>query len=823
MVAVALEEIPEDQKQVDPALAQDFLALGYCHLEVELLTRQLRYMSNLDEIRFRESLVAAAQAAVQRDDAGAREHLRGAFDRLIEAREYFYPVETYLLDLTLVAPTTLGPSLRAELGADRPVGLLLTGEVLETMAVREPETLALLKNGLERGTVTLLGGELVEDDLPLAPIEEVLAQLKAGLATYERHLGRRPTIFGRRRFGLTPVLPQILRKLGFEGALHFTLDDGRFPADNQSKMRWEGFDGTEIESLARVPIEATRADAFLRLAQRLGNSMDLDHAATTVVAHWPCQTSPWYGDLRRMARYGPVLGKLASMATYFENTQYAGRTTRHSADKYRSPYLEQEVAEGRPDPISRWVRRHRRRASRDAARNIEFLARACGAPAEKEANLRETPGTVGQGDEDQAQLVERAMVRFASQLPRTDAPAGPGCLLVNPCSYTRRAWVDVSALGTIPALGGPVKLTAQAEGRKQALVEVPSMGYVWLGGRQPAAERFGDSDASKEGPLAESHVLHNEFFEVVVNRTTGAIQSITNYAVRGNRLAQQIGLRLGPRDGVEPGAEEEYSVMAADDVAADNPDACTGRITVRGRLLDRQGGRLAGFTQTLEARRGSRVLRMEIELDIERQPGPEPWKSYYAARFAWSDETAETYRAVSLAAQPTEARRIEAPHYVDIRAPRTRFSILTGGLPYHRRYGTRKLDTLLVVAGETCRSFRLGIGVDLTHPLPAALDLLGPDTVRIETAPPPQVPLGWLFHVDAKNVVATHWEPLSAEDRMAGYRVRLLETEGRPAHVGLRSYRPVASARRINFLGEDPIALMVEDDRVALDVGPHQW
>ena len=50
MLAAALERLGDATgRPVDPDLAADFLALGFCHLQVELLTRKLRYMSNLDE------------------------------------------------------------------------------------------------------------------------------------------------------------------------------------------------------------------------------------------------------------------------------------------------------------------------------------------------------------------------------------------------------------------------------------------------------------------------------------------------------------------------------------------------------------------------------------------------------------------------------------------------------------------------------------------------------------------------------------------------------------------------------------------------------
>ncbi len=239
-----------------PDLAADFLALGYCHLQVELLTRKLRYSSNLDEGGLRTAAVAAAVAALAGDTAAARRELQSAFDRLHEAREYFYPVETRLLDLTLLAHGTLGDALRAELTAGLPRNLLCSGEVLEELARCESQTLEVLKQALAADRAALVGGEWSESRLPLLAPEAIAAELARGLAVYDRHLGRRPTVFGRRRFGLTPVLPQILERLGFTAAFHCTLDDGRFPAGKQGRIQWEGLDGTTIDALGSVPLDA---------------------------------------------------------------------------------------------------------------------------------------------------------------------------------------------------------------------------------------------------------------------------------------------------------------------------------------------------------------------------------------------------------------------------------------------------------------------------------------------------------------------------------------------------------------------------------------
>jgi len=859
MVAAALQQLDDGPGNVDPDLAADFLALGFCHLQVELLTRQLRYMSNLDQDSFRTEVLAAAEQAWAANPGAARERLQSAFNLLHQAREYFYPVEAHLLDLTLVASTTLGQSLREELSAGVSTNLLICGELLDQMARSEPATLQALREALERGTVAIVGGEFSERALPLLTPEAIRAQFGQGLARYQDRLGRRPTVFGRRRFGLSPVLPQILKGLGFVGAVHCTLDDGRFPVGNQSRIRWEGLDGTVLEALARVPIDVCRPDAFLRMPERLGNSMDLDHVATVVLAHWPGQSSTWYRDLKRIAAYSPVLGRFSTITGYFEQTGMAGQQKRYQADEYRSPYLKQAVVGGQADPISRWVRYFARRASVEALQTLDALTTiaACGsAMADHSANRPATDGLFGETDDLLVaavdggndldgrirQSLDEAAARFCRSLAGNGRPAAKGCFLANPWSFPRRLCVEMPELDKPPDAGGAVRAAGESAGRKTVVVDLPAMGFVWVAEKEKGTGTFCAQHPSgrsgkrclspfprlwkkkqkPEPPLAEENVLRNELFQVTFDPPTGAIRSISAYSSRTARLAQQIALRLPEAGKAQEGADREYSIMKADELAVTSSGPVLGEIVCRGRLLDRGARRLAGFRQTTRVWRGSRVIEIEIELDVGQPPGPSPWHSYYAARFAWGDPTANLYRSVSLANLPTDAVQLEAPHFIDIRSNKVRTTLLCGGLPYHRRFGLRKLDTLLVVRGETARRFRLGVGIDLPHPVPAAIGFLAPQTMRFGLAPPP-VPTGWLFHVDARNVLATHWEPCLSEGRVEGFRVRLLETDGRRVRAELRCFRPVESAQKILCGDTPPDELPVKNDQVTIDLGPHEW
>ena len=137
------------------------MALGFCRLQVELLTRQMHYTTNIDETHFKSEVVAAAQAAVAHDVPAARDHLQQCFDTLYECRKHFYPVDVYLLDLTLLAANTLGQSLREELASGATTNLLATAALLKEIST-DPAAWSAVLAGIDGGTIAVIGGELEE-------------------------------------------------------------------------------------------------------------------------------------------------------------------------------------------------------------------------------------------------------------------------------------------------------------------------------------------------------------------------------------------------------------------------------------------------------------------------------------------------------------------------------------------------------------------------------------------------------------------------------------------------------------------------------------
>jgi alpha-mannosidase len=843
-VAAVLAGLDGGAAGIDGQLAADFLALGFCRLQIELLARHMRFSTNIDETHFQNEAVAAAHSAVAGDATLAREHLSHCFETLYESRKHFYPVDFYLVDLTLAAETTLGEPLAAQLAIHTPANFLLPTSLLRELRDSPAASWSALLSAIDAGMACVLGGEECERELPLLPLETSLASLSRGVSEYETLLGRRPQVYARRRAGLWPGLPQLLVKLAYQGALHCTLDDGRFPLGPQSKTRWEGLDTSVIDIVARVPLDAARAESFLRLSRTMADAMDSDHVATVVFAHWPAAASPWYDTLRRVARLSPVLGKFMLLDDYFSHTDMPGRLSKFEPDAYRTPYLTQAVSRGQNDPISRFVREHRLQAERAAANTMTTLRdlivghtnvmQAISAPAESAIACREPCEGEGHTAQDDGprDAVSSALAELANVLPRAAGPPGAGYLVVNSLSFARRVGLEVSQLAHVPDVGKPVVATDTAGDRKFVVVEVPPLGFAWVAPADLA------KPPSRAKPIAKENVLRNEFFWATISRTTGGIQSIYDFKRRGNQLSQQVALRT-PAETEAPGAPwrdpdsaATYTSMRAESVTVTAACSAFGEIVSCGGLFDSEGHRMATFRQTVQAWAGSRILNVEIELADLEEPRPDPWNSYYAARFAWPTETADLWRGVGLGRMKTEATRLEAPEYLEIDSGSGAVSILTGGLPYHRRSDPRMFDSLLVVRGERARQFRLAIGVDIVHPATAALEFLTPPTAVFDAGPATASPSGWLFHVDAKNVVATHWQPL-VEDQPAesaarilpvkGFRVRLLETEGRPGRVALRAFRAVASAMQVDFLGQTMLEVAVDDDKIKLDFAAYEW
>lgn len=815
LVAKLLEGV--EAATVNPDLVQDFYALGYCFLQIEVLTRQMRYSSSLDESQFKQKTVQAAKSAVEGNCEAARTAIKSCFDLLSEQRDHYYPVEIFLIDLILMAPTTLGESLAQTLGSTEPINILLPASLLETLHTKQPGNLALLKQAIGDGRVGLVGGEFSEEPLPLLSVESMLAQLDAGLQTFDRSVGARPRVFGRRRFGLNPMLPQILKKFDFVGVLHATLDEGRFPESSQSRANWEGADGTTMDSLCQIPLDAARPETFSNLSTQLSESMDTDHVATRVFARWPGPISPWYEDLKRAARYTSSLGKFVTVDEYFSAASYAHTSDRFEVDQYRSPFLLQSARGENPNLISQSVAYWKTQIQFECCSAVNTaLAGLTGAipPARQTPARMKHPSPDRETDKKNDYLAKN-LSNLASHLTsNTELKAGH--FLFNPLSFSRRFGVTMDNNPTGSSAISLVGKTIHIGGHHtyDAIVDLPPMASAWW---TDSTKRL--HSATQTTTVAEDHRLRNEYMEVSIDPKTGGILSIRDYKHRGNRLSQRL-IMMSKSFDEEPALSCQ---MQANEVAITANGPIRGQITSRGNLVGPNGQCLASFQQVCELWRQDRVLRLHITLNPTMNLSGNPWVEYFASRVAWADEMAVLWQSANMTRQQTRANRIESPMYVDIES-NNKTSIIAGGLPYHRRVGYRMLDTLLIVPGESARTFQLGVAVDVPQSLRAAYHfLVDPCTLHTECPVPSEGQPKWLYHIDARNIVVTHWTSIDDDQQCVGIRLRMLETEGRSARVKLRAFRPLTSGKKLNFLDGQMATCFVESQALQVDMAPHEW
>ncbi|HTI50393.1 MAG TPA: hypothetical protein VL475_05560 [Planctomycetaceae bacterium] len=687
------------------------------------------------------------------------------------------------------------------------------------------------------------------------PINSVIWQLHEAQRSVERGLGKRPVVWGRRRYGIFPQLPQLLRKSGFEGALHTVLDDGIYPDAEHSKLRWEGTDGTSIDALTRIPLAADAATSFLRYADRMSESMDNVHVAAVIFARWPEVKSPFLEDLRRMAQYAPVLGRFVTLSDFFTNTDHPTRHAKYKPGEYLTPYLFQAVAREESDPISRYASRFTRRHTLDTGlwlRGLYDLLSGRSPNPENDTVLERSLENLGDAPAEEAgRDVDSRLQRFVDDADRKLAElilAGAGdrrgFFIFNTLGFRRLVTVALDRQGLRPQPVGEQAWVQWDDVRAFLTVDVPGAGFVWV----PAGEAVTPpAPGAAEPALAELNVLRNEFFEVHLNETTGGIAKVKGYGRSPNRLSQQVNYRFSRERTVpdDSGAQIEetrtfYGEMRRQSATVTCAGPALGEILTTGEIIDQTNGqRLAGYEQTVRVWRGRPVVEIDIELVVDRMPDAEPWHNYFAARFAWHDETASITRSVMLGAHEFAEERMESPYYIELATPDQRTTIVAPGLPFHRKTGPRMIDTILVVPKESRRRFRFVIAIDQNYPLQAALDAQVPAVVvPTRTGPPRAGSAGWFFHLSARNVQMLGLFPLLAEPARSeegwqpaepaaaptgcGCGVRLVESEGRPVQLRLRCFRTPRSARQRDFNGHTLHALSIDGDAVLVDLSAYE-
>ncbi len=864
IVEALLQQLPSLAAAEEIAVldvAADFYALAYGYLQIQIMTRQLRYSSNLDEHAFELQLVAAAQAAVHGDSQTVSEKLTACFDLLLAEKNAYYPVQPDLIDLVLVAETTLGKSLSRQVTSDHRLNVLLTGSLARKLAETQAPTLAMMRERVADGSIFIAGG--LENELPDALIssETIVRQLQLGKQAFQDLLSCQPEVYVRRRFGLTTSTPGLLNRAGFSGAIHASLDDGQFPESPNTIMRWTGNDGASLLAIGIPPLDAGDAGAMLRLGLRIGEQIDSSHTATVVFAHWPGRGCETFFDLLRISKFAPLLGEFTGLNDYFQVAYDPGFSEDFTADQYRDPFLHQFITTQAANPISRFIdywQAHYRLVACTA-----MLAQSGGHSSSSLAStqvanedsliedrkslwrqVNELSGRLDSIVDEVETQIWRTLLDAIAELEKTvsakvavSLASSPMAVagqrsdrlyLLNPTNHKQRIKCSFPGKQSPPLKdSGPILYVDSGGTQTDWVIEVAGMGFAAL--KLPSSHQKRSDPFRRDPAVLQDHLLRNEFFELLIDQQTGGIRSLQLYGGRNNLLSQQLAARLTGRDPTDMvpaeasgtgGSNEKlkggtklskarYTTMVADDIKVRTESRIHGSITSKGRLIDGEKT-VARFTQTVSLSRGVPIAEIEITIEPLLEM-PHSINDYFCNRLAWKDESAQVFSNDLENQQAVISDWFLGTHYININQNEHAVTVLTNGLPFHRRASRRMIDSVLIAGNEQRRKFRLGLGVDVRYPLMTAAQWMSPQ-VLISADEPEANPLsktggnqGWFFHFDCRNVMATAWMPIYDEQQPSnevGVQIRMRETVGRAGKLTLRCPVPIAKAERTSLSGE---------------------
>ena len=515
----------------DGELVEDFYALGLAVLLSELLAERMRSSAGLTDTSFEAAATAAARAAVAGDAEAARAGLRECFGVLEATRAHYYPVDVWLLDVVLLAETTLGAGLDRELAAPVPLALVATGDIVEKLAARNPGAIARIRGRIQAGTLSPAGGR--DSDRPVDQLtpEEMAASFDRGLSAWREHVGAAPMIFARQAGGASPLLPQLVRGLGYAGIVWPLFDGTGLPDPGSGRIRWEAAGGAAVDGVSSPPLDARRAQTILGLPEKIGDCMDHEHTAVILFAHHAGTASRWFECLRRIGGLTTALGTFVIPEEFFRRTSGAGIDVSFEPDAF--PVGLPAAAAGQLDGAGLVAARMvaardeavRLAASREPAR--ETLAAA--PPVAGAAPTAATRGTSGRGGlfkwlargraKDDDLVLEHGSLRL--QVHRR---TGGILSLRRPVDRANRLSQRLAVKSTRPAPSAGQPWESPADRSVYSAMEAESVERIENGGGPPVIESRGRFLDERQRPIGT--------FTQAISLVPGAPVAVVDIEVR---------------------------------------------------------------------------------------------------------------------------------------------------------------------------------------------------------------------------------------------------------------------------------------------------
>ena len=840
---------------------EDFYAVGFLSLQIQIMTRRLRYTSNLDELHLQNRITQAAKAFRDRDAAATAEGLHDVFDCLSEERDHYFSSDPHLIDLTLLTPGVLDVAIEGgwvdRIGQSAnegdegngilgtPRNVLIDGQVAAQLGLaRDNPQLDARYEGfrqlLSRPTIGWAGGgganETQTDQcLDAMTMAAARGAFEAGTQLATEATGVAPDVFARLS-GMTPVdLIPALAALGYKGVIPIDFTAGTGFGD-ESKVIVSG-GGAELEALTAKPIDAASDAAFLSIGAQLGESIDTGEVSTALLVHWPDRVCDSFRDLCRAATWSVALGRFWTLQQYFTDGErpYHNGTldtlSKHASAKIAEQLVAQDhTLQSMANAFADAVRNETRRT----ARSIAVLA--------KPGLLDENVGRLDSLDHDQTNRTVYQAIGV-KPLPVDQGNAAKRArydlLCFNPQGGPERQQAVLSGAG--PGKETFVYAATDAgHGKCQVTFDVPAMGFTRLAAIEPVKKQslLKRITGSKKN-IAESALLRNEFMAVSLDDSTGGIAGVYS-ATRGNRLS----VKLVAAKGIA--GDGNGGQMVCRKMRTAHSDLSKGVVQAEGAIENSAGKPIAEFQIQYQLQRGSRRLQIEgtitPKVAASLQTAADVWNNYFAMRTAVAGEAAIVRALVRDKVHSSSSKKLVAPLGVLIDEAEKQTLVVSHGLPLHRKVGDRFVDTLLAHPGAEQPSggnppsseFQITIAIDCPAPVALARSCIAPtEVIQVE----PQDGDGktaaknnqaWLVHVSPSDVLVTEMTTARRRDGKLAARIQLVQTRPKSSRVKIQFCvfahaaffaDPTGIDRPLEELPED---VTCNDGVVELTLGNHE-
>ena len=845
-----------------PLLVEDFYALGYAVLQVQILARKLRYSWNIDWIMFSEQVLSAARASLAQNAEETEQWLQASFDSLSQERDRYCSQQAYLLDVVLLASSTLGASLDRQLEVPHPFSLIATSELLSELKDRNPCAWTCLNRLVADKTCSLLGGLEVERPHAYLSSGSIVRDLARGLASYTKIGVAPPKVFTRFQPGFLASSPTWLTQFGYTGAFLAAWSGGVVPDKDQAKIRWQASDdGKSLDTVLGHVLDAASADSYIDLAVRLSSQLDYHHIPTLVLAHWPGIRSVALDDLLRVIARTPALGKFHTAEDYFATT-----TQPYSSDSFPSSAFKVPV----PTNLTEQHQLHRtlveyekNRVQAERLWSLSHLWEQVASRANQDpdmanpehAEIADILSHIDGSFDSQfeatgiSKRLAEGKLKLLARVQKTLGGAGKPAtnragayLVINPSNHSQRMFLS-DVPGVVDSSSCTRILAAETKlGKSRVVIDIPPFGFVRFKANEGGASNSANVSSSKpsfwqrvagarSGIAQSDWTLANEFMEIQIDPKKGHLRSVYIANKRGSHLSGMTSLVRGPVDVLRKWDDADCLEWTDVQFKLVESTQLVGIIEVTGSVKN-VDGTLARVTTRYTLWKGSRSIEIEISAE-----GMKLESCGCVWRTAWQNEGSSVsawYQGVKGKLQGPLQGTVEL---IEVNDADHRICIAPRGLSAHRRSGSRFLISHLPVDGEGKSKASFAIGLDWPRPYETAMDQCDMPWLIEDPFAGSQPDSGaWLAQCnlsnvnlawdDARPVLDAQFFPEDERDTWTGQRadgcVWLREMQGRRGSGKLSFFRNVSEAWRVDCQGREFDTLTISDGQVVLEVQAYE-